>query len=181
MTRRITDLADPAFHQLFANVRRSWFRLETLQRYDVPYERNEFAAWLRGEALDKTPGPWQAMIRTHVAAGRRLSRVHVIEEPLSDYVRYELAGYPVNIEAGEDVRVIPVRQGDWPAGVPQHDFWLFDDRELWLMKYDDAGRFVAAELNTDSGEIARHRAWRETALAQAVPVATYTAATRRAS
>jgi hypothetical protein len=181
MTSRITDLADPAFHKLFTDVRQSWFRLETLQRYDVPYERDEFAAWMRGEAVDKTPGPWQAMIRAHVAAGRHLSRVHIIEEPLSDYLRFELAGYPVNIEAGEDVRVIPVQHGRWPAGVPRHDFWLFDDRDLWLMKYDDAGRFVAAELVTDPDEIAQHRTWRDSALAQAVPVATYTAASRRAS
>ena len=180
MGQRITDLADPAFDRLFTSVQRSWFRLETLQRYDVAYERDEFAAFLRGEPLDATPDEWHAMIRRHVAAGRRLSRVHVVEEPLSDYVRYELAGYPRSVDAGEDVRVIPVRRGDWPAGVPRHDFWLFDDERVWLMHYD-AGRFVAAELVDDPAEVARHVAWRDVALAQSIPLAAYTAALRRAS
>jgi hypothetical protein len=179
--RRITSLSEPAFERLFTNVRRSWFRLETLQRYDVEYERQEFAAFLRGEPIDTTPGPWQAMIRAHVAAGRHLARVHVIEEPHSDYVRYELAGYPVNVDVGEDVRVIPVRRGEWPAGLPRHDWWLFDDARLWLMHYDDAGRFVAAELVDDRDEVVRHVAWRNDALARSMPLAEYTAAAGRAS
>ena len=33
--RVIRDLDDPAFGRLFTDVRASWFRLETLQRYDV--------------------------------------------------------------------------------------------------------------------------------------------------
>src|SRR4051794_39747787 len=122
----ITDLSDPAFGRLFTDVTSSWFRLEALQRYDVEYEREDFAAFLRGEQLDTTPGPWQVTLRDHVAAGRRLARVHVLEEPLSDYVRYELQAYVPNVDAGEDVRVLAVRRGEWPDGVPRHDFWLFD-------------------------------------------------------
>ena len=34
--------------------------------------------------------------------------MHVIEEPLSDYMRFELEVYAPNVEAGEDVRLIPV-------------------------------------------------------------------------
>jgi len=173
--RIIRDLADPQFGQLFTGVRRSWFRLETLQRYDVPYERGDFAAFRRGEPLDTTPGPWQATIREHVTAGRQLARVHVIDEPVSDYVRYELAAYEPNVEAGEDVRVIPVRGGAWPPGVPRHDFWLFDDGRLWLMDYDAMGVFQAARLVDDPGTVAQHRQWRDAALARAVSLADYAA------
>jgi hypothetical protein len=105
--RVIRDLDSGEFDQLFRDVRASWFRLETLQRYDAGYERAGFAAFLRGEPVDPTPGPWHAMIREHVAAGRRLERVHVIEEPLSDYIRYELAAYSRTIAAGEDVASSP--------------------------------------------------------------------------
>jgi hypothetical protein len=177
MARRvIRDLADPEFGRLFTDVRRSWFRLEALQRYDVPYERGEFAAFLRGEPLDTTPGPWQAMLREHVAAGRQLVRVHVIEEPLSDYIRYELAAYVPNSEAGEDVRVIPVRRGDWPPDVPRHDYWLFDDERLWLMDYDTAGAFEAVRLVEDPAAVDQHRHWRNAALAHSIPLADYAAA-----
>src|SRR4051812_41872276 len=152
-TRLIRDVTDPEFGRLFTDVRRSWFRLETLQHYDVAYERDDFAAFLRGEPLSTPPGPWQAMIRDHVAAGRELARVHVIEEPLSDYIRYELHAYEPSAEAGEDVRVIPVRQSEWPTGVPRHDYWLFDDDRLWLMDYDAAGTFQAARLIDDAATI----------------------------
>lgn len=178
--RIIRDLDDGEFRRLFHEVRASWFRLETLQRYDARYERDEFAAFLRGEPVDRTPGPWQAMIGEHVAAGRRLERVHVIEEPLSDYIRYELAAYPTNIEAGEDVRVIPARAGAWPADVPRHDYWLFDDADLWLMDYDEAGALRAVELVDDPAVLDEHRRWRDAALAQSIAVADYAAANRPA-
>jgi hypothetical protein len=171
--RVIDDLADPAFAQLFTDVRRSWFRLETLQRYDVPYERDELQRFLRGEAVATPAGPWQAMIRDHVAAGRQLVRVHVIEEPPTDYVRYELHAYSPNVEAGEDVQLVPVPRGDWPVGVPRHDFWLFDDEHLWLMDYDPAGAFLAARLVDDPATVERHRQWRDAALARSIPLADY--------
>lgn len=182
MTRRIALPRDrEAFGTLFTAVRKSWFRLETLQRYDAEDEREEFAAFLRGEPVDLTPGPWQDMIRKHVEAGRRLARVHVIEEPHSDYIRYELAGYPVNVDAGEDVRVIPVQSGEWPPGVPRHDYWLFDDHDLWLMGYDTGGALRYVEQVDDPDTIAAHRRWRDTAHTLSIPLADYTAALRRAS
>jgi hypothetical protein len=171
----ISDLNDPAFGRLFTDIDSSWFRLETLQHYDVEYEREDLAAFLRGEPIDTTPGPWQATLRDHVAAGRQLERVHVLEEPLSDYVRYELAAYVPNAEAGEDVRVIAVRRGDWPGDVPRHDFWLFDDERLWLMDYDPQGRFEAMRRIGDPLALEQHRRWRDAALAQSIPLADYAA------
>jgi hypothetical protein len=171
----ITDLNDPAFARLFTDITSSWFRLETLQRYDVAYEREPLAAFLRGEPLDTTPGPWQATLRAHVAAGRQLARVHVLEEPLSDYIRYELAAYVPNADAGEDVRVIAVARGEWPEGIPRHDYWLFDDERLWLMDYDADGGFQAARRIDDPDAIAQHRRWRDAALARSIPLAAYAA------
>lgn len=173
--RTITDLADPAFGRLFTGVRRSWFRLETLQSYDVPYERDDLRRFLRGDPIATAQGPWQAMIREHVLAGRGLARVHVIEEPPTDYVRYELQAYSPNVDAGEDVRLIPIGRGDWPTGVPQHDYWLFDDERLWLIDYDPAGSFKAARLVDDPTALARHRHWRDAALAASVTLADYAA------
>jgi hypothetical protein len=174
--RVISDLDDPAFGRLLADVRRSWFRLETLQRYDVEYERDALAAFLRGEPIDTASGAWQTMIRDHVAAGRELMRVHVLEEPLSDYVRYELHAYAPNVDAGERVHVIPVARGTWPAGVPGHDFWLFDDERLWVMDYDTNGAFQAARLVDDPTAVAQHRRWRDVALAQSISLADYATA-----
>jgi hypothetical protein len=171
----INTVTDPRFGQLFTSVRRSWFRLETRQHYDAISERDSFAAFLRGQPIDTTPGPWQQMIRGHVAAGRHLSRVHVVEEPLSDYIRYELEVYAPNAEAGEDVRLIVVPSGTWPTGVPRQDYWLFDDEHLWHMDYDADDAFQAARLIDDPAVVDQHRQWRDTALAQSIPLAQYAA------
>ena len=69
-----------------------------------------------------------------------MQRVHVVVEPLTAYLRYELA-WSYTPEAGEDIRIIPVQTGQWPAGLPGlgGDFWLFDSARLLRMHYDPAG------------------------------------------
>ncbi len=179
MGLRISDLADPAFEAAFAGVQQSWFRLETLQAYDAPSEREPLRAFLAGEPHPPATEPskaWTAMIQTHVTAGRQLRRVHVIEEPLTPYVEFELAwGYAAGIAGGEDIRVIPVQRGQWPAGLPHEDFWLFDSAAVWRMDYDSAGHVLGAELFDDPDYVARRLAWRDTALRTAVPLDDYLA------
>ncbi|WP_406023806.1 hypothetical protein OH802_28980 [Nocardioides sp. NBC_00850] len=163
----------------FQNLTTSWFRLETLQAYDVEEEHESFAEFLRTGRLD-SPGDvkWREMISGHVDAGRSLQRVHVIEEPLTDYVRYEIAEYVRNREAGEDIRLLPVPAGDWPEGLPQGtDFWLLDDgqssQSAWAMAYDNEGRFLGVEEVQDPDLIDTYRRWRDTALGLSVPLNDY--------
>jgi hypothetical protein len=174
VTDRFTDLDSDEWMALFTGVQSSWFRLETLQVYDVGYENEEFETFLRTGQLDRDIGPWQQMISTHRHAGRQLRRVHVIEEPLTDYLRYELAAYQHNGRAGEDIRLIPVRHGQWPSDLPQNfDFWLFDDSDVWTMTYDDAGRFLSADRATDTQLVNQCRQWRDVALAHSIPQTDY--------
>lgn len=165
----------------FQNLTTSWFRLETLQAYDVESEHASFAEFLRTGRLD-SPTPddleWRSMITGHTDAGRTLQRVHVITEPLSDYVRYEIAEYVHNHAAGEDIRLIPVPAGDWPDGLPVGtDFWLLDDGQpsesAWAMDYDDAGRWRGVDLVADPELIDTYRQWRDTALSLSVPLSDY--------
>ncbi|MER7557330.1 DUF6879 family protein [Nocardioides sp. NPDC126508] len=163
----------------FQNLTASWFRLETLQAYDVEVEHESFAEFLRTGQL-ASPGDveWREMIAGHVAAGRSLQRVHIVEEPLTDYVRYEIAEYVRNHDAGEDIRLLPVPAGEWPEELPQGtDFWLLDDgqpsQSAWAMAYDEAGRFLGAEEVQDPGLIDTYRKWRDIALALSVPLNDY--------
>lgn len=174
VTKRITSTDRDAFNALFANVRQSWFRLETLQVYNAG-EADELQEFLAGRPQPPSLGAWHDMIRAHVAVGRSLRRVHVIREPLTDYVRWELYAYGPSIEAGEDVRVLPVPEDmDWPTDIPEGlDFWLFDDRDVWVMGYDHTARFRACELVTDPAEVERYRRWRDAALAASIPVSDY--------
>lgn len=176
MRRRISSLTDPGFQAEFGGLTRSWFRLETLQAYVAPGEIGPLAAFQAGEPVpfDAADEAWSAMIAGHVSSGRTLRRVHVIEEPLSPYVRFELAvAYTAGLAGGEDIRVVPVRRGQWPTGVPREDFWLFDAARVWRMFYDVDGRPLGAELDDDPAVVARYLQWQDAALALSVPVTDY--------
>lgn len=174
MSDRFTDLDDREWLNLFENVERSWFRLETLQVYAVDYEDEGQTSFAQTGLVDPAPTPWRQMIRRHVDSGRSLRRVHIVEEPLTDYLRYELAVYDLNAEAGEQTGIITVSGGDWPVGLPEAtDFWLFDDREVWDMHYDNEGRFVEAVRAESIEQVEQCRRWRDAALSMAVPLDAY--------
>src|SRR4051794_40207666 len=173
MTERITDLNDPRWEALFTDVSQSWFRLETLQEYDVDYETNGLAELLtNGNVGSGDPG-WQALVRGHVTRGRNLQRVHVVREPLSDYLRYELAVYELNSAAGEEIRILPIHDAEPPNLAGAYDFWIFDDRDVWTMTYDQQGRFSYADQATAPAAVTQCQIWRNVALAMSIPLADY--------
>jgi hypothetical protein len=170
-----TNLDSPEWLALFEDIEESWFRLETLQVYAVGYERADFHEFMRTGQLDREPGPWQRMLQRHAQAERRIQRVHVIEEPLTDYLRYELAAYEQNATAGEEIRLIAVSPPEWPSGIPRAtDFWLFDDREVWDMEYDDGGYFLRARRSDSPSYLEQCRQWRDEALHQSISLGDYT-------
>lgn len=110
---------------------------------------------------------WMALVRAANRVGRLMQRVHVVTEPLTDYVRFEVAwSYAHSVSAGEDVRLIPVVEGEaWPRDVALSDFWLFDDTELFTMRYDAAGMWLGVAHVTDRSAVQiacqqRDVAWR---------------------
>lgn len=175
-----TTTAGPTRSEAFRDLTSSWFRLETLQAYRVESERDQYEEFLRTSQRSNTSGgqEWREMIARHVAAGASLRRVHVVEEPLTDYIRFEIAAYLLNQEAGEDIRLLPVDRGQWPEGLPRDtDFWLLDDGEpgatAWAMDYAEDGTYRGDALVTDPETIATYRRWRDTALAASVPLDAY--------
>lgn len=160
----------------FRTFRYSVFRLETLQTYCDPVEAHTIAAFHRGE-LQRPPDPaedeWAAMLRAHAAAGRTQSRVHVVVEPITDYLAYELTWeYGPHSAAGEDIGIIPITDR-WPDDVPRSDFTLFDSRLLFQLDYAPDGTWLGAELVTDPARVAAACFARDAALHQSMPWAAY--------
>ncbi len=168
----------PEFHEKFERFRHTWFRLETLPEYAASGENAALAAFLAGEPEppDYPFEEWLEMIRAHGRAGRRMQRVHVVREPLTDYLRYELTwGYARTGGAGEEIRILAVSQGQpWPAELPEGtDYWLFDSHELYHQRYGPGGEYQGAEPVPDAARIVAANAWRDAALHLSVPWATY--------
>jgi len=179
VSTRITSVDSPAFDELFASFKHTAYRLETLQVYDVSYEIEPYRAFLAGRPRphDASKNAWTAMLAASAASGKIVQRVHLVNEPLTDYLRYELEwSYPPNVSAGEDIRILPAGSttvADLSRLIALGDYWLFDSSDLWAMEYDREGRFLAIEQVADPGRIVTRAYWRDAALHHAIPYADY--------
>ncbi|MFE3990266.1 DUF6879 family protein [Streptomyces goshikiensis] len=163
-------LSGEEFGSLFETFERTAFRLETVAVYTVEEEREEFERFLADGDMgpDWDDNPW---VRSMTDKGKEVSRVHVLRSPLTDYLRYELAAYPGNITAGETIGIIDL-SGQSVTDPPDHDFWLFDDQDVYRMHYTPEGAFIGAELLT-ANRLAEYQGYRDCSLAEAVPFADY--------
>lgn len=120
------------------------------------------------------PAAWQdnPWVRSMTGAGKTLRRVHIVRSPLSDYLRFELDwGYVGNAAAGEEIRIVDLAT-QAVDGLPDHDFWLFDDTSVYKMHYNDADEFVGAEpLGEEALPV--YRAYRDISWANAIPYTEY--------
>lgn len=173
----MTDL--PGVDQLvaaFHTFRYSVFRLETLQVYAGSGEDEGIAAFHRGDPQpppDPAEDEWAALLRAHRDAGRVQQRVHVVTEPITNYLAYELTWeYGPHRAAGEEIGIITVSDR-WPDDVPRHDFTLFDSRVLWRLDYSPDGIWLGAHQVTDPAAVVAACAARDAALHHAIPWAEY--------
>lgn len=164
------------FEQFFVDFRFTAFRLETLQEYSVDDEKDSFQRFLSDDRsrFSTYVHEWGGELRSGISAGRRYSRVHVVTEPLSDYVRFECAcGYRLSVTAGEEIRILPVREGDWPEGIPHLDYWLFDSHQLLRMDYTADGTLLPPVLVDDPEQIVAANHWRDRAMQTSIPYTEY--------
>jgi hypothetical protein len=159
---------------------RTAYRLELLDWYTSPTTEVRLARFLAGEKV--TPAErsgWLSMLAAARAAGRTMARVHVIADPLTDYLRYELACYESSVEAGEDIRILPAELAA-ELDLPDFDYWLFDDSQVAVNYYGERGLWLRAEIVTEPAFVADCRRWRDQALSQATPYSNYMAERRAA-
>jgi hypothetical protein len=93
--------------------------------------------------------PWLRLVAHQCAAAREMRRVHLVEEPLSAFKRFELATQLANLTVGEDVRVAPLQQVR-PIGMITYDFWTFDGRYALVLGYDSADNLTDTNYAEDS-------------------------------
>ena len=157
----------------FRDFKRSAFRLEVHQTYTMPAEAETFRAFLAGEPMpDGFNERWHQTIRSHTAAGRSMTRAKLVRRPLTPYSRYLLGwGVPGNVEAGEDYRIVDLTDRPNP-GLPEQDFWMFDETTVVHLNYRSDGTQINRELIQDP-DIDKYLAWRDLALESAVPFSAY--------
>ncbi|MEU1604369.1 DUF6879 family protein [Micromonospora matsumotoense] len=163
-------VTDPAtFQRLFEDFHHAAFKLEVRRSYGVPSEDEPFQVFLAG----RDPGvgwlrSWLDLMRAETAKGKRVERVRVVDEPPSDYLRFEMSVTPHNIAAGEDIRYLARRRATELA-LPQYDFWLFDSQLVAFLHFTDDDQFVGFSTTEDPAEVLKHCQCRDRAWTRATP------------
>lgn len=160
----------------------SAWRLEVLQQYTGTADEERQRAFHAGEPLPP-PGPGKldsmALISRLRQAGRSVGRIHVVNRPLSAYVRYELAVYAENEAAGEEIRIAERALHPELESITQ-DFAIFDEETsrptVVYFDYDAAGLVHGYRVLDDAETVEHCRQQRRLAFAYSVPLADFTAA-----
>jgi hypothetical protein len=179
--REFNRQVEAAQEDPFTSFTHSAFRLETLPQYLVDVEAGRFQAFRQGRPLPPWPADsvaWFAGISRQVAAGKRWGRVHVVDQPLSDYTRFEMACYEDNVRAGEEVRIAE-RNDDPELDDLHQDFWLFDAESdlpvALIMRYDPDGRWLGYWRTEDPSVITECCRLRDIAIEASVGLDAYLA------
>jgi hypothetical protein len=165
----VLDAAE--FDALFDAFTTEVARLETLPAYAVGGAEQQRLAAFRGghprPLRSVRTDPWLArMAVSTVVAGKSWTRIRVVDDPMTDYQRYQLASYRESQAVGEQVRIAQ-RVAVGEVGT---DFWLFDRRMVVLMHYDADGRVDRRELRDDRALVDRCRDQLDAVAALAVPL-----------
>lgn len=137
---------EPSFQTLLESARHFARHLELRDVYGLGDELEDFRTWQRTGERDADPAsaywaPWVDLVRGTVARGVAVQRARVVSEPVTDYIRYEHAGTPVNLHAGEQVRWLPRRQAS-DLALPGNDCWIFDDFAVLFNHFGGNGEWV---------------------------------------
>jgi hypothetical protein len=142
----------PSFEELLDSARVAALHLEMRDTYAVAEEAEDVALWKSGnwnlEDGRRTLADWLALVRRTVGRGVDVRRARVVSEPVTDYIRYEHALTPLNLEAGEGVRWLPRRHALGVA-LPANDFWLIDGTVVRFNHFTGQGEATDPEMSED--------------------------------
>ncbi|MFF7982267.1 DUF6879 family protein [Streptomyces sp. NPDC007901] len=150
-------LSVPPIGELLDAAQHSAVHLEMRDVYAVSKETSEFQHWLKTGKRPDDPDSdywreWTSVVRRAVTRGVAVSRARIISEPVTDYIRYEHAGTPVNLAAGEQVRWLPRRRAS-DIALPGNDFWLFDNRLVRFGFFSGDGALTGHALDEDPATV----------------------------
>jgi hypothetical protein len=165
---------------LLRSVKHSAFRLETRSHYALGYEQSDFEEFLAGRPAEPPDvywwRPWLKEIKRLASEGKTISRVRILDEPPSDYQRWEMWAARWHAEAGERIGYLTrsfARRINLPL---PHDWWLLDDERVIVMRFNDDGTLQERITVTDRTLVARYIEWRDLAVRIATPAEAIAAA-----
>jgi hypothetical protein len=169
-------LTDAEFADLLQGFEHTAFRLELQRAYSEPDEHDTVARFLAGDQQEPTEvaglRAWFAQVAQQTRQGKRIERVRVHDNPLTDYQRWERWIGAWNTEAGEAIGYMTrdrAHEIGLLPGVGTVDWWLLDSVRLIVMSFDDQGHRLTSELVTEPYRVVQACAWRDLAIHYSAP------------
>lgn len=139
----------------FETFERYAFRLEALPRYIVENEQESFATFLK-EGTASKESDWSDLVTRNIADGKKMERLRLFSEKLTDYERYETQVYS-GPAGGEKIRT--ALKKDY-ADTYLYDFWFFDDEWIAQVNYEVDGTFINFDIRrATEQEINMYQFW----------------------
>jgi hypothetical protein len=150
------DAYDSYFLKLWADTKREFFKCETRQIYNESGEE-EFIALFKANKFDELRDLLEKDVQQHnsiwcEAKNRKIKfiRVHIITEPLSEYLKFEFEAYKVQSSIGkEEIWIIPFEALKKINKSEIKDFMLFDEKKAIVIDYNKDGRIEGALITDD--------------------------------
>jgi len=172
----LPELADLVIEDLGgwigARHKQDLLRVQTLARYTVASDGEDFERYIQGEAEPAAPQKqaWLDRLTADARSGRIRRNVHIVEQPLSDYLCYQFEWcYLFNVAAGQEIRVLDISSQRAAAHLAAcGDFTVVEGVDVARNQYAPDGTFLGA-VQAPADTAAALAAVAEAAWAMAVP------------
>lgn len=143
-----------AWRRFWEQAESEFFKVESMADYSESeqYERQDsLRLWLQGDkagALEIMRDYAQDWAEPSASKNIVKIRVHIVPEPLTPYLEWEIAHYAmINIPLGGE-QVYLVHDKDVP-GYDLGDFMMFDENKVLARRYNDTGKPGTADVYED--------------------------------
>ena len=130
----------------------SVFRYEGLQDYSAEDGQESVREFMKSGKLPfvSSESKWWQDIKLKNQQGIKTCRVRMVEEPLTDYTKMELALHVQSASfSGEDIRILE-KDKFLSINPKLKDFYMVDDKYLFTMKYGPNGKYLGSSLVSGS-------------------------------
>ncbi len=151
---------DEEFEEIFSNalkkVKRKFTKLETKQYYQCDMDEN-YHSFLNGK-YEKLSNvflvfykEWPSIIEKK-KKNIEFRRLHLVTEPITDYIKYEMYFYLIGSKSGEKIKILDYEKANInPSEID--DFIIFDENELIINHHNKNGEYLKSYYNCNKSLI----------------------------
>ena len=140
-------------NEMFKNFKKTACRIEALPQYKIIGDEWErYQAFTKGEYREKyNSSSWPKMLKDYKKMGKVVERIRVVPNQLTSYLIFEFNCYVQSIIAGEQINVVDKSEYDKLVNSKTRgDYWIFDNKDVLYMEYDEEGAFIGSRLIEDN-------------------------------